>query len=49
MKVEKAYPDAYNQRPGEGLEELMLASNTYFVGQELFDGKSKLSETYMTD
>jgi hypothetical protein len=41
MKVEKAYPDAYNQRPGEGLEEIMLASNTYFAGQELFNGKSQ--------
>ena len=27
--------------PLEGMEELMLASTTYFVGQDLFDGKSQ--------
>jgi hypothetical protein len=66
--MQKANPDAYDQRPGEGfvgmpgsdvetkclcfltnydaprlegLEEIMLASNTYLAGQDIFDGKSQ--------
>jgi hypothetical protein len=36
------FPNELKMRPSsEELEEIMLASNTYFAGQDLFDGKSQ--------